>query len=238
MIDPLAQHLGIPAWSWEWQAALRLALACVLGAAIGMEREHRGRSAGVRTLLLVSLGAALAMVLSVQFAHFYGGSPTDAVRVDPTRVLYGVMVGVGFLGAGVIIHRGQGVRGLTTAASLWCTAAIGVACGSGAFTIALAATGLVLFALLGLIPLDRLIPTERIKFVSLTLPLAEPGAAVRLEDWLRSRGARVLDVQVGQDLAANRETITFEISLPPRVKSITMLDIAKKAPGATHVSIR
>ena len=105
-----------------WGIAVRLALAVALGAAIGAEREFRDKAAGVTTHALVSLGASLFALVSVD--AFGGGT-------DPSRVAAQIVTGVGFLGAGAIIRSGVSVRGLTTAASLWVTAAVGTACGIG-----------------------------------------------------------------------------------------------------------
>ena len=130
-----------------WDALLRLAVACALGTAIGFERELRDREAGVRTHLLVSLGAALFMILSAYGFHDVLGGGSGQIRLDPSRVAAQIVTGIGFLGAGAIIREGLSVRGLTTAATLWVVAAIGMACGAGYYGPAVAATGLTLFAL-------------------------------------------------------------------------------------------
>jgi putative Mg2+ transporter-C (MgtC) family protein len=126
---------------------LRLALALALGATIGAERQWRQRMAGLRTNALVALGACCFTVFGLV-------TPGDA---SPTRVAAQVVTGIGFLGAGVIMREGLNVRGLNTAATLWCAAAVGVFCGAGAFVLALGATGLIVGANLGLRPLVRLI---------------------------------------------------------------------------------
>jgi putative Mg2+ transporter-C (MgtC) family protein len=240
MDDPLSRILGMHTWAWEWQAMVRLALAAVLGACIGIEREHRGRAAGFRTLLLVAMGSALAMVVSINFGNVYSKAPfaSEAIRVDPARVAYGVMVGIGFLGGGVIMRHGEGVRGLTTAAALWCTAAIGLACGFGMFTIALAADAMVLATLLGLFHLERVVPTRSIRFLSVTLPISGEDTARKFADWVKARGVPVIDLQCERDLKAGTETLTFEISLPGHVPASSLLDIVEKAPQASRISIR
>ena len=122
-------------------------MACALGAAIGFEREIRDREAGVRTHLLVSLGSALFTVVSAYGFHEFLASGDNVVRTDPTRIAAQIVTGIGFLGAGAIIREGLSVRGLTTAATLWVVAAIGMACGAGYYWPAAAATLLTLFAL-------------------------------------------------------------------------------------------
>ncbi|TSC72359.1 MAG: putative Mg2+ transporter-C (MgtC) family protein [Parcubacteria group bacterium Gr01-1014_70] len=115
----------------------QLALATLLGLLIGLEREHRRKAAGLRTYALVCLGAALFTILSVQgFRQFV----TDEHSIDPSRVASQIVVGIGFLGAGLIFQQGDRVQGLTTAAALWVTAAIGVAVGVGMFSIAIFTT--------------------------------------------------------------------------------------------------
>jgi putative Mg2+ transporter-C (MgtC) family protein len=126
----------------------RLVLAAVLGGAIGLEREVSEHPAGLRTHTTVALGAALFGVLSAYgFGTFFGHHPPPAARVDVTRIASQVVVGVGFLGGGAILKEGGSVRGLTTAASLWVTAAIGLAVGVGSFAPALVTTALVLVSL-------------------------------------------------------------------------------------------
>lgn len=122
----------------EAQMLLRLLLATGLGALVGYERERAGKPAGVRTHSMVSLGAALFTVVSL-----YG---FDGVG-DPGRVAAQIVVGIGFLGAGAILHARGNVHGLTTAATLWVTAAIGLAVGVGMLLMSVAATALVFFLL-------------------------------------------------------------------------------------------
>lgn len=127
------------------QMLLRLVIAMTLGAVIGYERERKGKPAGVRTHGMVSLGAALFTVVSL-----YGfGSTTD-----PARVAAQIVTGIGFLGAGAILHQREGVQGLTTAASLWVTAAIGLAVGVGMEVMSVV-TAILVFLLLRFGPRPR-----------------------------------------------------------------------------------
>ena len=134
----------------DWHVVLRLAVAAVLGGAIGVERELRDREAGIRTHLLVSLGSALFTIISAYGFHEFLASGATVVRADPTRIAAQIVTGIGFLGAGAIIREGLSVRGLTTAATLWVVAAIGMACGAGWYGAALVTT---LFTILALGPL-------------------------------------------------------------------------------------
>lgn len=120
------------------QMLLRLVVAVVLGALVGYERERKGKPAGVRTHGMVCLGAALFTVVSI-----YGFSPSG----DPTRVAAMIVSGIGFLGAGAVLHQRESVHGLTTAASLWVTAAIGLAVGVGMIGMSFMTTILVFLLL-------------------------------------------------------------------------------------------
>lgn len=124
---------------------LRLLVAGILGAIIGLDREYRAKEAGYRTHFLVSLGSALIMIVS-QYG-FQEIIKENSVTLDPSRVAAQVVSGIGFIGAGTIIFQKQIVRGLTTAAGIWATAGIGLAVGAGMYTISIAATLLTLAGL-------------------------------------------------------------------------------------------
>src|SRR5690348_33734 len=111
----------------------RLLLALAMGAAIGMERSYHGRPAGFRTHALVCLSTALLMLITVYESMWFGTNVGTRATVDPTRMAQGIMTGIGFLGAGAIMKEGATIRGLTTAASIWITAAIGLMVGIGLY---------------------------------------------------------------------------------------------------------
>lgn len=127
-----------------WDLLLRASLAVVLGLAIGWDREKKEKAAGLRTMALVSLGSAGMMLAAYEIMGQVGG---EDVRLDPLRVAAGVIGGIGFLGAGAILHSRHHVHGLTTAASIWAAAVIGIACGAGLYRLALVLAGLVLVVL-------------------------------------------------------------------------------------------
>ena len=124
-------------------------LAAALGAAIGFERELRQKSAGLRTNILIAVGSALFTLMSLAMA--------DSPGADKTRIASQIVTGIGFLGAGAIMRTGSGVQGLTTAATVWVNAAVGVAAGGGEYRLALTATGVTLVALLVLVPAEKLL---------------------------------------------------------------------------------
>jgi putative Mg2+ transporter-C (MgtC) family protein len=132
--------------SWG-NVCVRLVVAGALGAAIGFEREWRELEAGLRTHMLVAMGAALFTIVSAYGFHEFLASGDNVIRADPTRISAQIVTGIGFLGAGAIIREGLSIRGLTTAATLWVVAAIGMACGAGYYWPAAAATVLTIFAL-------------------------------------------------------------------------------------------
>jgi len=117
--------------------AIRLGVALLAGACIGLERQFHRKNAGLRTNTLVAIGAAVFTMISF---HFMGGN-----NVDPTRVIGQIVTGVGFLGAGVIIHQGISIQGLTTAATIWCSAAMGCLAASGLYLEVLICTAAIVF---------------------------------------------------------------------------------------------
>ena len=127
---------------------IALALSTLLCGLIGIEREYRGRSAGLRTHLLVGLGSTVIMIISIYgFPMFKDANGDPIFTRDIARLAAQIITGVGFLGAGAIMHRNSGVKGLTTAGTIWIVMAIGIACGSFNFILAIAATALIVLVL-------------------------------------------------------------------------------------------
>jgi putative Mg2+ transporter-C (MgtC) family protein len=226
--------------SWYADAMLRLLVAAVLGSLVGIEREIHGRSAGFRTQLLVALGSSLAMIVSLHFARQFASSDPGAlaIRVDPARVAYGVMGGVGFLGAGVIMRRETGVKGLTTAASLWCTAAVGLACGFGMYIVAVFAAILVVFSLTVLNRLDKWLPTRASRIMVASLPASDADNVERLRQALATRRMHVKDIDYERDFQTNVETITLDVSLPLGVDDAQLRTVSKDIPELIKLIIR
>lgn len=127
-----------------WPILVHLCAALAAGGLIGLERSYHGRPAGFRTHTLVCMSSSLLMLVTVYQSEWFSGASADTVRIDPTRMAQGVMTGIGFLGAGVIMKEGLSVRGLTTAGSIWITAAIGILAGIGFYFAAALATFLTL----------------------------------------------------------------------------------------------
>ncbi len=150
---------------------LDIFIACVLGGVIGFERERHGRAAGLRTHILVSAGAAVFTIISIDlpllvpsFVHQY------TQNIDPGRIAAQIVTGIGFLGAGAIIKEGFTIRGLTTAASLWVVAAIGMAAGAGAHLIAIFSTVISLAILVFLNFVEKIYPRDFYKILTVRAP--------------------------------------------------------------------
>lgn len=140
----------------------RLGLAVLLAGLLGAEREWHGKPAGLRTHMMVSLGAASFTLVALQLYREALGSGAEAAVVDPTRLVQGIIGGIGFLGAGSIIQGRGSVEGLTTAGSVWLVGAVGVACGAGYFLIAGAATAIALLILMGVGFLERALLSRKL----------------------------------------------------------------------------
>jgi putative Mg2+ transporter-C (MgtC) family protein len=183
----------------------RLALAAVLGMVIGFEREHAGHTAGVRTHVLVAVGSALFTELS--FVAF-GAVGTDA---DAARVAAQIVSGIGFLGAGAILRYGRVVRGLTTAASIWAVAALGMASGTGEYVLAAGGTIIILAALAPLRTIVRMIFGGQGTHMELRVRLRGEGASSAVTAALADRAIELRSIRRSGDEA------TIEITLPRRV---------------------
>ena len=181
-----------------------------MGAAIGLEREYHAKEAGLRTHLLVALGSCLFMILSVYGFDFMLGR--EHVSFDPSRIAAQVVTGIGFIGAGTIIFQKQVVRGLTTAAGLWVTAAIGLACGNGMYWVALITTTIVL-ASLGLINLY--VPYLSQKERQVTFLVEDYVVLTEILESLRKEKITVLNYEMHKDAEENngRMLVSIEIRM-------------------------
>jgi putative Mg2+ transporter-C (MgtC) family protein len=169
---------SIPALGWDG-VLLRLVVAALLGGAIGLERELDEKAAGLRTHILVAAGSALFTIVSAYGFHDFLAHGGNEVRLDPTRIAAQIVTGIGFLGAGVIFRQGFTVRGLTTAASLWIVAAIGMAAGAGYWKGAVIAAAV---AFISLRPLEmaknKLLPQRGPNRLTIELQEGVPSGAV------------------------------------------------------------
>lgn len=227
---------GIADMPWLWQAVIRVGAAAVLGGVIGMERERHGRSAGLRTQMLVALGASLAMNIGLHFADTYAGLNVSGVRVDPTRIAYGVMGGIGFLGGGAILTYGAGVRGLTTAASLWCTAAVGLTCGAGLFELAAIAAGMVFFILLVLRWIDSLLPARWYRTITIELDDSGRDTVDRVTKAILADRVTIVDPNITRNLAEGKQQLRLYVH-SVKTTPLELVNRLSGMPGVHRVSI-
>ena len=201
---------------FQMNAIGQLAVSAALGAAVGMERQFHGRAAGLRTHLLVSLGCCLVMLVSHAFAVQYTLDSSESIlRIDPARLAYSVMGGIGFLGAGAIIKSGVSIRGLTTAASIWCTASIGLAIGSGLYILGIVTTAIIMFTLLVLNQAERLLGGHWYKTVQVVVN-DRPDEIRAVEKLLSEQSAKVLDVAFERNIDEQKLTIVYNVRLDRR----------------------
>jgi len=207
----------IPSLTWP-HVLLRLAVAAGLGGAIGFERELRERQAGLRTHLVVSVGSALFTIVSAYGFREFLVSGGSVVRADPTRIAAQIVSGIGFLGAGAIIRQGLSVRGLTTAATLWLVAAIGMASGAGYYDGAVIAT---LGALITLGPMRtvayKVVRRYRPDVDRLVVDIPAGGSPIPILEVIEQRGARVISLEIAQE--GDRRSVALDVEMPPRVVS-------------------
>jgi putative Mg2+ transporter-C (MgtC) family protein len=182
-----------------WEGLLRLGLAAVLAGAIGIERELREQEAGLRTHMLVCVGATMFMLVGVYGWSDYELGNDIGVVVDPSRVASYVVSGIGFLGAGAIIRHGINVRGLTTAASLWVVAAIGVSVGAGMYVLSIATTALVILALWPLAQVKRLLEGKSDESRRLAVTLAKDASVASALATIEESGFAMESVEVGEE---------------------------------------
>jgi putative Mg2+ transporter-C (MgtC) family protein len=216
------------------EALIRLLVAAVLGGAIGLERELRDHEAGFRTHLIVSLGACVFTLVSAYAWTDWTFSTASGIVFDPTRIAAQIVTGIGFLGAGAIIVRGISVRGLTTAATLWVVAAIGMAAGTGYYVVAVGAAALVLVSLgpLKLVS-SRLVSRVRPEEAELGIRLAPEGEATRVLDAIEKLGGQISHVEFGDE-----RTIDVVLRASRRSESARVAEKVNELDDVEHVQWR
>ena len=232
MLQLLFAH-ELPTLNWD-ESLLRLALAAVLGGAIGFERELREREAGLRTHMLVALGSALFTIVSAYGFHEFLTSGQSVVRADPTRIAAQIVTGIGFLGAGAIIRQGLSIRGLTTAATLWVVAALGLAAGAGYYSAAIITTALVLIALYPLrIVAYRLMRRLRPDDGRLLVEIPAGAAPGEIIDEIERIGARLEAVALTQE--GDRRRLELDVALPRGMRAPAVVTQIADVPGVVEV---
>jgi putative Mg2+ transporter-C (MgtC) family protein len=222
--------------SQGWGQIADLALALVLSSVIGLEREYRQKSAGLRTYTLVGLAAALIMLVS---KYGFGDvlSPGRIV-LDPSRVAAQIVTGIGFIGGGVIFMRRELVQGLTTAAIVWLTAAVGMACGAGLPILAIAVTGGHFLVVFALTPVARRV--RQIARPAVDVTLTYEGGRGTLREAIAACTAqqyRVLNLQIDQPKPPSKNVARVTMTLEGAGNRMPMAQVFSDLPGALSVRI-
>jgi putative Mg2+ transporter-C (MgtC) family protein len=204
----------------------RLLLAAVLGGAIGAERELNDQAAGLRTHMLLTIGACLFTLVS---AYGFGGG----IGTDPSRLAAQVVTGIGFLGGGAIVRHGLTVKGLTTAASIWATASVGVAIGAGSYVLGIGGAVLVVGTLFGLRRVSTLLQRWGVSREEYVLATAPGFDVQRVVDLVRQEGADLRGLEHQQDDEADR--IVLLVKLRPLYKPERLLDYLRRMDGVLQV---
>jgi putative Mg2+ transporter-C (MgtC) family protein len=214
-----------------WEQLGMLALAMLLGVLVGAEREYQGKAAGMRTHALIAVGAALFVAAGrFGFDEIVSGTP----GIDPARIAAQVVAGVGFLGAGVIFVQRNLVFGMTTAASIWVTTAIGMACAAGLPLLAVAVTVMHLLVVTGLNPLERMIAKHARHSGKLHLTYTSTGALTEALSMCTDRGFTVTEIGSEREHRDGARSATFTLHGRGEMADLTSLLI--KQPGVKAVS--
>ena len=226
-----------------WSSSLmdilfRLFLAFFLGGLIGLERNMHGRAAGLRTHILVCLGATIIMIMPQLLAlHFSAAMGSTWVQSDPGRIVAGIVTGIGFLGAGAIIKIGDIVRGITTAACIWFTAALGVVIGNGHYGLAMIATAMALIVLLLFDRVGHWIGTVHYRKVSVTVQEKFRAAFEERADELFNRfGIRVQDQSHEWQKKGSEFKIVYQIRTKESRNSGSVVQEFSRLEGVAHVA--
>ena len=207
-MEILGQHIP------ETTLIIRIIIAAFLGGLIGLEREYHGQPAGLRTHIILSLGACIAMCISIN-SSYYG------TQGDVERIAAQVVSGVGFLGAGAIFKYGGGVRGLTTAASIWTTAMIGMTTGSGLILMAAVCTGLVLFTLIIMNNFEKSFIHEKITRTIVIKGNDHPRFLEEIENHMKKFKISVKSTSFSKDVIKNH----IEVKLVIKLQNDTDMDL-------------
>jgi putative Mg2+ transporter-C (MgtC) family protein len=211
-----------------FEIALNLTAAWMAGSLIGLERSHNGRAAGFRTHALVALAAAGVMIISLEPELIPGAFGAAAPRLDPTRLAQGVMTGVGFLGAGVIFKEGVSVQGLTTAACVWTTAAIGLLFGVGLFIPGAMVTAAVIITLVAFRWLEKILPEHVYALAVFRFAAAQAPSHQALGELLNADQATFEDVSTA--LTHGGEMVEYSGSLRT-YKRVGLTAVAERLRG-------
>lgn len=225
--DCFSAKLTLSACIW------RLLLSMLLGCAVGFERKRKGQTAGIRTFALISMGATLAMLVSIYVPQ----ELMNAIDGDPTRIAAQVVSGIGFLGAGAIIQMKGSVRGLTTAAGIWMVAMIGLAVGCGLYTVSVVATLMILFIL---ILLENIEHRMSMGSFSRTVRLSLPGIVTDIEPYrtvLHKFGGQLVNIYVQYDYEKQQTSLNLITLINESASYPELLDSLAKVYPTDSIAI-
>lgn len=220
----------------NWELILRLFLAAFLGSIIGLERERLLWAAGLRTHMLVCVGSCLVMIISA-FGFFDVLDASKNIALDPSRIAAQVVSGIGFLGAGSILLRNNIVHGLTTAASIWTVAGIGLAVGGGLYLAAIATTILILVILVVVKPLEEKYKAKRLRC---TLQFQITHGEISMELLKQTTGELSNYIQqfiVEPSETPNYDNVTLVLAKIHRDTALEMIELIRKIPGVQNYDI-
>ena len=216
------------------EIVIRLFLSALLGSIVGLERERLDWAAGLRTHMLVSVGATVFMLVSAfGFSDALGHSN---VVLDPSRVAAQVVSGIGFLGAGTIIFRREIIRGLTTAASLWTVAAIGLSVGEGLYVAATCATGVVLIILVGVKPIEKRLFTDR-RSQNITLLVDRKKVSLQtIESSIEQVELQMLHILIQPSDMTGKERLQITLGRAKNEKIVQLIEKLRETPGLIEIN--
>lgn len=209
---------------------LRIVLACILGGLVGMERESLNRPAGFRTHILVCLGSTIVMLTGIFLLYNY----KDYTNLDPARLGAQVISGIGFLGAGTILREGLTVKGLTTAASLWAVACIGLTIGSGFYLAAILSTIFVLITLLFFSNFEKYISKKRNELLIKVITLNKPGQIGKIGTELGKMNISITNISL-QNIDETKVAVILTLKIPRGMISSNVLERISKLDGISSV---
>jgi putative Mg2+ transporter-C (MgtC) family protein len=229
---------GDPMILTEFDMILRLVLSFVAGGLIGLERSSRRQVAGLRTHILIATGATLLMLLSIYIPQHINPERGS----DPGRIAAQVVSGIGFLGAGAIIRLGNSIRGLTTAASLWFVAAVGLAIGAGMYLVAAAAEALGIIALMFLFIFEKKIfPAERLKLMEISYKNDQANSSISVReamDIIKKAGMSVLSTDFNQSSDKKGSKLRLFIRIPGALDIASIAQSIKALDNVSRVEIK
>lgn len=217
---------------YELNVALRLIIAAILGGLIGLERESLNKAAGFRTHTLVCVGSCLIMVISIEMYTRVGQHQIG----DPARLAAQVVSGIGFLGAGTIMRSGLGVKGLTTAATLWVVAGIGLAVGAESYFPAVVSTAIVFLVLVYLSRIEALIRTNKKRRTLNLLIEDKPGQIGLVCSALGDMEVDIRNIELSEPQKDHRVKVALTVILPYYLKETEMIDTIRLLPGVYSVN--